>query len=76
MAIATSAMVDVAQIIGNKTMDALSEAQRNWIDGAPIIPATLTVRALDGQSTHTYEVLDRDAEGRVHGLHKRRGWKG
>lgn len=58
-------------------MNNLTEAQKQWIANAPVFPGTLVVRSLDDPFQQiTYSILDRGADGRVHDLSKRCGFKG
>ena len=54
----------------------LSAAQLQWLREVAVFPERITVRTASGDSTQTYVVLERDADGRVPRVAQRCGHKG
>lgn len=57
-------------------MDRLSEVQIAWLKSSPVLPAMLTVKQLQGGGQNSYEVMERDDQGRIAAVGTRHGCKG
>ncbi len=57
-------------------MENLSSAQVEWLKSSPVLPAMLNVKQLQGVGESTYEILERNDEGRVSTIASRHGRKG